>query len=469
MSSLIQRISFRRLLAFASLFLVLSIGAMAQESYENKEIEGANAAREEIQRYMGYEPLLPRYLTLPYDATTNSNVSGPFVDIGYLFMALIPILFLFGFRKKPGLGILFMLLLSALLYISIGSGKIFHKNAFMKTHTFTVQNSNDEITSFPSNIIAPIYKSVSRSYVSINKFFNQLSGNTDSITYPFLFLMFGLMILIIRQRTLGHQHEKRIFILFISFFTFMWMLLTAGIIWYGYPMIALSILVILSSIAPKKNNPESVLASRSKQIIGLSSIAVFVVLSMVYRLSNYATMVNTDMGKLVFDVGELKYQSGRQSKRKVLEGFFPGGFNEAIQKINLEDESLVYGVGTVLPFFVRKNDKRVLKDNQLQNFEKLRVHYKNKNTLIEVLKSAGYKYIFVDLNTFAIDNTPERTLENKYKEFMRVLYQNPKVQLLATDRKINTSQDPEKPTLEYGVFGKPLPNFFGKYAIFELL
>lgn len=51
---------------------------------------------------------------------------------------------------------------------------------------------------------------------------------------------------------------------------------------------------------------------------------------------------------------------------------------------------------------------------------------------------------------------------------MRVLYQNPKVALLATDRQINTSQDSDNPKIEFGVFeGKP--TYDGKYAIFELL
>ena len=469
MNNFIHSISIKRSFALLGLFLILASTAFTQEG-KTEEIKGADAVREEIQRYMGYEPLMPRYLTLPYDATTNSNVYGPYMDIGYLFMALIPILFLFGFRNKPWIGIACMILLSILLYISIGNGKLFYNNGFIKTHTFTVQNPNASFDNFPDNIIIPIYKTVSNSYGVINKFFNQKSGNADSITYPFLFLMFVLMIYLIRERTIGHKNEKRIFILFIAFFTFMWMLLTAGIIWYGYPMIALSILVILSSISPKKSETEKRSIFRIKQIIGLASISIFIAFSMHYRLSNYAVMMNPEMGKLMIDIGELRYQSGRQNKREVLEGFFPGGFNEAIEKINQEDESLVYGVGTVLPFFVKKNDKRVFKDNQLQNFEKLRVHYQDKNTLIEVLKSGGFKYIFVDLNTFGIDNTPEKTLEKKYIEFMRVLFQNPKVKLLATDRRINISEDPHKPIAPgYGVFAKPLPGFNGKYAIFELL
>lgn len=457
-------------LLFVLSFFVIGQCLSAQATKEVKEIEGASAVREEIQRYMGYEPLAPRYLTLPYDATTNANVNGPFVDIGYLFFALIPILFLLGFRKRPWYGLISMVLLLGLLYVSIGNGKIFVQNQWINTSEFVNQQYENRLNTFPSNIINPIYLAVGNSYEGVNRFFKNSSGNADTFTYPIIFILFILMLFLIRQRNLDHSNTKKILILFVAFFTFMWMLLTAGIIWYGYPMIVLSILLILSSIEPKLNENESTdWLKTSIRTLGLVSIIIFVGATMIYRLSNYRFNTNKVMATQMFDIGELKYQSGRQNKKQVLEGFFRGGINEALAKINQEDESLIYRVGTVLPFFVKKNDRRVLMDNQLQNFEKLRTHFKDKNTLIEVLKAAGYKYIFVDLNTYIIDQTPERTLENKYKEFMRVLYQNPKVKLLATDRRINKSKDPAKPKPGFGVFGAPLPNAHGTYAIFELL
>jgi len=215
----------------ALLFVILLLGSLAthaQKVEEVKKIEGADAVREEIQRYMGYEPVLPRYLTLPFDATTNSNVNGPFVDIGYLFMALIPIIFLFGFRKKPIYGILCMVMLSGILYISIGSGKIFINNQYIKTVDYTGQKNGDSFNQLASNIIEPIYNAVSSSYQGWDQFFKSQSGNADGFTYPLLFIFFILIIFLIRQRTLDHKNYKKILILFISFFTFMWMLLTAG-------------------------------------------------------------------------------------------------------------------------------------------------------------------------------------------------------------------------------------------------
>jgi len=197
---------------------------------------------------MGYEPVMPRYLTLPYDATTNANVHGPFVDIGFLFLALIPVIFLFGFRKRPLFGIVSMALLLVLLYISIGSGKIFTENQFLNTTAFNAEKAKEGLKTFPSTWVNPIYGWVNSTYQGTAKFFKKNSGNADGFTYPFLFSFFILLLFLIRQRTLEHSSTRRIFVLFITFFTFMWMLLTAGIIWYGYPMIALSTLLILSSI-----------------------------------------------------------------------------------------------------------------------------------------------------------------------------------------------------------------------------
>jgi len=456
----------KRILLFA-VVLLSSISLFAQKTNEGKKIEGADAVREEIQRYMGYEALTPRYLTLPYDATTNSNVAGPFVDIGFLFLALIPILFLFGFRNKPIYGFACMIMLLGILYVSIGSGKIYVNNQLINTVDFSNQNRSETFNLLASHVVDPVYAWVSSSYQGLNQFFATRSGDADGFTYPILFAFFMLIIFLIRQRTLGLKNSRRILILFISFFTFMWMLLTAGIIWYGYPMIALSLLLILSSIEPKEDDQS--LPKKIIQGISLFSIAAFIVLSLNYRMSNYTANVNPEMAKYLFDIGEMKYQSGRQNKKQVLDGFFPGGINEALAQINRDKDALIYRVGTVLPFFVEKNDSRVFMDNQLQNFEKLRVYYKDKNTLIEVLKVGGYKYIFVDLYTYSVDRTPEKTLEKKYKEFMRVLYQNPKIKLLATNRKINTSKDPQKPKPDFGVFGAPLPGFHGTYAIFEIL
>lgn len=56
---------------------------------------------EELDRYLGYASLPMRYITLPWHMTMNNQeVKGIYVDIGFLFLALIPALILFIGRKQ---------------------------------------------------------------------------------------------------------------------------------------------------------------------------------------------------------------------------------------------------------------------------------------------------------------------------------------------------------------------------------
>ena len=55
---------------------------------------------EDLHRFMGYEILPTRYLSLPYDVFIKSNISKHFTDIGFLFLLLFPILFLFPSRQS---------------------------------------------------------------------------------------------------------------------------------------------------------------------------------------------------------------------------------------------------------------------------------------------------------------------------------------------------------------------------------
>ena len=56
--------------------------------------------RIEIERYIGYEDLLSRYLTLPYDVSANTSNQGRFFDIGYVIFAITPIALLFLTYRK---------------------------------------------------------------------------------------------------------------------------------------------------------------------------------------------------------------------------------------------------------------------------------------------------------------------------------------------------------------------------------
>jgi hypothetical protein len=48
------------------------------------------SGREELTRYIGYEPGISRFLTLPWKMTMNSTVHGYYVDLSFLFLAFLP-------------------------------------------------------------------------------------------------------------------------------------------------------------------------------------------------------------------------------------------------------------------------------------------------------------------------------------------------------------------------------------------
>ncbi len=55
---------------------------------------------EEQGRYLGYEPGIGKYLRLPLTVTFNPTVRGMYVDIGYLFLALVPPGVFLSLRKR---------------------------------------------------------------------------------------------------------------------------------------------------------------------------------------------------------------------------------------------------------------------------------------------------------------------------------------------------------------------------------
>ena len=85
------------------------------------------------------------------------------------------------------------------------------------------------------------------------------------------------------------------------------------------------------------------------------------------------------------------------------------------------------------------------------------------------LKILGFKYLMIDLLLPTLDRTPEKSLTEKYKITINgLLYNNPGMRLLATDRMIRTTLANGQKREMMGVFGKEIPNF-GTYAVFEIL
>ncbi|MEY2905088.1 MAG: hypothetical protein RJA52_1104, partial [Bacteroidota bacterium] len=89
------------------------------------------------------------------------------------------------------------------------------------------------------------------------------------------------------------------------------------------------------------------------------------------------------------------------------------------------------------------NQNRVLEDNQLGTFNELFNSFSNKSDIIRAMELSGFKYLIIDLNMANIDKTPDQSLLKKYENLIKVLYENPKLQLIYTDRIVRSSDSGE--------------------------
>lgn len=452
------------------LFFCLSTEVSAQATSKEesaKEIQSllkeASPVREEIQRYIGYEDLLQRYISLPYDVTMNTNVKGVYIDISFLLLMFLPIVFLFGFKQKPWLNAIFISFLMLMLTISVPTAYSTN-NGIDITEVGTHLNDFFDNNTFLASPIAYMatagYQFFNFLYTFIHPVLQSVTGQSDYITYPFLIGLFVVTFFLIEQKVQYNETKTRVIIHFLYFFGFLWFLLSAGIAWYGLLMIPMGILFVM--IGWQNKNLNVFPSQRIKQGIFLGVCFIWVTMAYVYRMSSYNPINKAAAQQAVYPV-VLQYAGGVINEKKMLQTVFPQ-FEDALLAINEDEESLVYRVGTYMPFFIKKNDKRVFTDNQLGFFQGLLTKYINKYELALVLKASGYRYIVVDLKTAEIDKTPEKSLTNKFKLFINFLYQNPALELVTTDR----IQVDSNGKLVHDIFSGEIKQS-GSFAVFKIL
>jgi len=178
-------------------------------------------------------------------------------------------------------------------------------------------------------------------------------------------------------------------------------------------------------------------------------------------------ILDQSAGVHFFDAPIVKYQLGETDKRgkkfakeDLIQNYFPG-LNTALRGINKND-SYVYSIGTMFPYFVKKNNQRIFNDNLLALFQAILERYNNdKVEVVQVLKAFGFRYILINLKLHKIDKTPEKSVTEKFVNFMNFAYQNPTIELIATDRLVKVDEK-----LAYGLFGDIQTE--GSYAIFKI-
>ncbi|NNF21077.1 MAG: hypothetical protein HKN67_03985 [Saprospiraceae bacterium] len=450
--------------------MLISIGLTEIDAQANQAITQveSDSKREEVQRYFGYELLLYRYLSLPYDVSLNVNEHGSFVEIGYLYVIFFPILLLFLSRKKLFyfLGVLSFTLFS---WIISTSNSFVYSDSKGKINT-SIEAIDAYLQAEGSSLetISVLMAHISRISLVLYKPFlalgESVSGNKDGVTYPVIIIIFLLGSLLLNHIT---RKEKTIYRLFFTLFwvySFFWFAFAGGIIWYGYILLLLGIFLI--NILLRKLKEEDPLIGKYLDYSFLVLGTVWIILGFMTRLSSIQDVsYPSEIGKGLINAAFYEYGLGKIKKNETIDKAYPNA-SAGLNVINQDPEGLVWRVGTRFTYFISNNTERVFMDNQLGLFYELYKKYPNQNQLTDVFKASNVKYIIVDLYTHQIDKTPQKTLTEKYRQLLIFLMNNPRAQLLATDRILQTRNANNNIEYIYGVFGEVYQ--FGSYAIYQL-
>jgi hypothetical protein len=460
---------------FILLLLILSglfpdNGVLAQEATADQPVEVVNdTRREEIQRYFGYETLIFRYLSLPYDISMNTNQTGNFVDIGPLYILFLPLLFIMLLRSGKWLKYLAIFYLFFTWVISTSNGFLFSATRGRINPDIQSIDSYLNITSFTREpftvLLAYLYKFSLWIYQPLGNLADSISGDADYVTYPIIFTAFVLSSIRLARRLRDTTVANRLFISFFWVYSFYWFAFSGGIIWYGY-ILLLSGLMLIAVLIKKMIDEKRAGAD----IIKRSFIAIgaaWALLAMVLRTSDLQPMIEERFfGKGIFNPVFYDYACGKMEGDEAIEIIYTN-LTKALERINSQENSLVWRVGTSFSFFIERNNERIILDNQMGLFYQLRRRYPDNSQLVNVMKASNVQFLIVDLNTATIDNTPDKSLTAKYRELLYFVINNPRLKLLATDRIVGKKDQNGKSIYTYDIYGEQVEQF-GRYAIYEL-
>ena len=469
-----KRVNISKLLglSFIMFCMICVIGNSDLSAQENKKATDkieSDSKREEVQRYFGYETLLYRYLSLPYDTSLNTNEHGGFVEIGYLYILFIPLLLLFLARRKWKyfMGVLIASL--ALWIISTSNAFLF---SMQKSKiTASVDNINqylDEVafSSEPiAHLVAYLYKISLSLFAPFEAIGNMVSGEKDGFTYAFLFLIFILGSLLVNLVVKGMTDAHRYLVVLFWIYGFYWLAFAGGIIWYGYILLVLGYFLILILLDALKRDDKKIFGWFKMAFFGLS--VIWICTGYVNRISNVQSVANSsELGKGIFNPVFYEYGLGKINQSQAINKVYPNA-TAGLNRINEVEDGLILRIGTSFTYFIDNNTQRVHMDNQLGLFYELYKRYPDQSELVDVMKASNIKFIIVDLHTPQIDKTPNKTLTEKYNKLMEFIFNNPRLRILATDRVLKRTNNSNKLEYFYGMFGEI--QSYGQYAMFEIL
>ena len=344
------------------------------------------ALKEELGRYAGYNGGIFQYLTIPLDTIFNVNVVGDYVIVGWVF------LFLF------------------VTYILVLAGGSIAKSVSM----------------FGYFVVLVLLSLVNVSLVGPD-FLNYLLPVLAVI--PFIFV-------IIKSEK---ETWEKVCSVSLMLYGLLWIFTSTGVIWYGIGGFAL-LFVFTSGVL-------SEFQEKNKQLFYPIVVAIlaFWIMPMWFHVFSKTETSMMQVGIVERD-GKQQYGGSSVRMRSFDQRHFTMykmGLFDADQGFNLynrdyyasakdinETSGNVYRIGTMIPYFVKRNATRIFTDNQLDYFISMYLPHKNKSAVVKSMRDSGYAFIMYDTGTASIDTTEGKTLEQKVKIFEEFVNGNPDLTLI---------------------------------------
>mgnify|MGYP006939811575 CR=1 FL=1 len=419
----------------------------------SKAIQSDDSVRigEDYWRYFGYEKGINNYVKLPWNLTMQSNQWWEFTGISYLFLALLPIIFLFlPFKNRYfAFWVLAMLLLELLIYV-IPSSRIFFTYLFSQ---FSLP--------WGYSIILAVF------LVPLIYFVLTLKDTTKNTLF-------------------------KMNLVFASFYTFLWTISAFGIVWYGITMYFNFLLMIAIGLYYLSCYKETD-SEKEKQVKMFGSIIAFLIIVIYifnsvfphsfnnlksasykeYKLGDLTTaeasyLYHPEYLPILFElnIAEDKRKDFIKSKLKPstiigvkwIEDFDIVTLTQILRQLsNLKNElsndaysslqdiysgisnpkeefknkKWIYRIGTFLKYHISENNVRLLEDSLVTQFDNY-IYTWNIDTTVDNIKKLWLWYLLVDLNAPTIDRDPRHALTTRYEKLLSI-FTSENLELVETD------------------------------------
>ena len=425
---------------------------------------------EDHLRYFGYEKGINNYVKLPWNLTMQVNQWGEFTTIWWLFLALLPGIFLFLPYRRKRFDVFPIILIAAEILL------------------FIIPETRNYFTDILWNIDLPF------GYIVILWLF----------LIPVLYFLYAL-------KNTRLTVLFKINLIFTALYTFLWAISAYWIVWYGIMMyfgllfmIWLWLYYLVSYNDWEKDN-STLIAKFFSSILVFAIISIWFFMSVfphsfnnlkgagypnikvwTYTPTELVFLYHSDYLPILFNLNIAKDKQvefieksftnkdllniakpylnnisllntflnllEKKQFSQVLWKEFSSQINSKVKnnlakqahltKLNIynwilkpekqyQNTAWIYRIWTFLKYFISWNDHRLYEDSLLKNFDYY-FNDKNPDIVVERMKKVWLKYLLVDLNAATIDRDPKHDLTRRYEDLLKTFTSN-KLRLIETD------------------------------------